>query len=462
MTSFTAQLRSIDFYRKVSRDFTVGTLSGSAVSIITAFVIVFLVGMELSAYLTVTTSTRVVIDRTSDELLKINFNLTFPHLECQFASVDVSDILGRHKVNLTKTVKKWKIDGEQRIVSRVASEPAPDPVYGHVDHSPDEQISLQLNIDNWNQAMKDSKMVVVNFYAPWCPWSRQLQPVWEHTAGLLKHKYDGSVVTMAKVDCTAPNAHAVCHNNHVNAFPSIRIYRGGSDQKVTGHGHEHNAYYGDRTPEALSAHIEKLLEADKLNVVKQLPAPVADRDGEMAAGEGCLVSGYVRVARVPGNLHISSHHAGFSFNFATMNVSHIVHHFSFGEDLSEADTARLPEEARTKMGLLDRRTFLSKADNTTHEHYLKVVLNTFQFLRGEELNTYEFTANSNKITGPDMPMARFSYDLSPMQVVLTEQRMGFSHFLTQLCAIVGGVFTVAGIIDSMIFHGLNALQKKDL
>ena len=36
----------------------------------------------------------------------------------------------------------------------------------------------------------------------------------------------------------------------------------------------------------------------------------------------------------------------------------------------------------------------------------------------------------------------------------------FAHFVTGICAIIGGVFTVAGMIDSMVYHSAKALQKK--
>ena len=32
--------------------------------------------------------------------------------------------------------------------------------------------------------------------------------------------------------------------------------------------------------------------------------------------------------------------------------------------------------------------------------------------------------------------------------------------MTGICAIIGGVFTVAGMIDSMVYHSAKALQKK--
>jgi hypothetical protein len=54
----------------------------------------------------------------------------------------------------------------------------------------------------------------------------------------------------------------------------------------------------------------------------------------------------------------------------------------------------------------------------------------------------------------------FMYDLSPIMVKFTETKKSFAHFLTGVCAIIGGVFTVAGLIDSFLYHGLRSMQKK--
>ncbi len=36
------------------------------------------------------------------------------------------------------------------------------------------------------------------------------------------------------------------------------------------------------------------------------------------------------------------------------------------------------------------------------------------------------------------------------------------HFLTTTCAIIGGVFTVAGILDSILYQGLKLAKKVEL
>jgi hypothetical protein len=60
---------------------------------------------------------------------------------------------------------------------------------------------------------------------------------------------------------------------------------------------------------------------------------------------------------------------------------------------------------------------------------------------------------------PEALFMKVSMPFSP-QVKFTERRTSFFHFLTNVCAIVGGVFTVAGIIDAFVYHGQRAIRKK--
>ncbi|GJS88296.1 endoplasmic reticulum-Golgi intermediate compartment protein 3-like protein, partial [Tanacetum coccineum] len=59
-----------------------------------------------------------------------------------------------------------------------------------------------------------------------------------------------------------------------------------------------------------------------------------------------------------------------------------------------------------------------------------------------------------------LPGVFFFYELSPIKVTFTEEHVSFLHFLTNVCAIIGGVFTVSGILDSLIYHGQQAIRKK--
>ena len=39
----------------------------------------------------------------------------------------------------------------------------------------------------------------------------------------------------------------------------------------------------------------------------------------------------------------------------------------------------------------------------------------------------------------------FLYDLSPITVTIREERRSFLHFITRLCAVLGGTFALTGL-----------------
>lgn len=57
-----------------------------------------------------------------------------------------------------------------------------------------------------------------------------------------------------------------------------------------------------------------------------------------------------------------------------------------------------------------------------------------------------------------MPGLFFNYEISPLKVVHVEERQSFAHFVTSTCAIVGGVLTIAGLVDSFVYQGGKRLR----
>ena len=77
------------------------------------------------------------------------------------------------------------------------------------------------------------------------------------------------------------------------------------------------------------------------------------------------------------------------------------------------------------------------------------------------LDTYQYTVNNNDYQdGESLPSAVFAYDISPMQVFVQEEKKSFASFLTQICAIIGGVFTVTGLLDGLVYHGSASIKRK--
>ncbi|XP_074564597.1 protein disulfide isomerase-like 5-4 isoform X2 [Curcuma longa] len=469
-----SKLKSVDFYRKIPRDLTEASVSGAGLSIIAAFSIMFLFGMELNNYLTVSTSTSVIVDRSSDgEFLRIDFNISFPALSCEFASVDVSDVLGTNRLNITKTVRKFSIDPNLVSTgSEFHSGPIPIINKHGDDIEEDSEGSDSLTSENFEKYSHRYSILVVNFFAPWCYWSNRLKPSWERAAKVMKERYDPDMdgrILLGKVDCT--QAMDLCRRHHIQGYPSIRIFRKGSDVKDSYGHHEHESYYGERDTDSLVAAMETIVAAiprdshvlaleDKSNHSKR-PAPLTS---------GCRIEGFVRVKKVPGNLVFSAHSGAHSFDPSQINVSHVVSQFSFGKKLSTrmmSEVKRLTPYLGASHDRLMGQSYITHRDhahdNVTIEHYLQVVKTEIVSRRSSQenklLEEYEYTAHSSLVHSLYIPVAKFHFEPSPMQVLVTEVPKSFSHFITNICAIVGGIFTVAGILDS-IFHNTVRLVKK--
>ncbi|XP_046746901.1 endoplasmic reticulum-Golgi intermediate compartment protein 3 [Diprion similis] len=180
--------------------------------------------------------------------------------------------------------------------------------------------------------------------------------------------------------------------------------------------------------------------------------------------EGCQIYGYIEVNRVGGSFHIAPGES-FSVNHVHVhdvqpyastqfNMTHKIRHLSFGLNIPG------------KTNPMDDTTIVATEGAMMFQHYIKIVPTTYVRSDGSTLLTNQFsvTRHSRQVslfTGESgMPGIFFSYELSPLMVKYTEKEKSFGHFATNLCAIVGGVFTVAGLIDSILYHSVRAIQKK--
>jgi len=62
-----------------------------------------------------------------------------------------------------------------------------------------------------------------------------------------------------------------------------------------------------------------------------------------------------------------------------------------------------------------------------------------------------------------VPGISFVFELTPLKVKKTERRAGsFFSFVTRCAALIGGLFTVAGILDSILYTSTRQLEKLQL
>jgi hypothetical protein len=132
-----------------------------------------------------------------------------------------------------------------------------------------------------------------------------------------------------------------------------------------------------------------------------------------------------------------------SFTFDQFNISHTVNSLSFGDHFP-----RLSSQ-------LDGQSRVLEDTHGMHQYYIKVVPTRYKRLDGSKVvsNQYSVTEHLRHLapgSGGGLPGVYFYYDVSPIQAVFEENRRGFLPFLTSVCAIVGGAFTVMGLVEILV------------
>lgn len=96
---------------------------------------------------------------------------------------------------------------------------------------------------------------------------------------------------------------------------------------------------------------------------------------------------------------------------------------------------------------LDGYNYTMGSTSGMYQYYIQVVPTDYNYRNGKKLVTNQFsvTDHMRKLDsrqGRGLPGVFFFYDVSPIRVRIVESRRSFTSFLTSVCAIIGGVFTV--------------------
>ncbi|KAJ8759752.1 hypothetical protein K2173_009853 [Erythroxylum novogranatense] len=213
---------------------------------------------------------------------------------------------------------------------------------------------------------------------------------------------------------------------------------------------EHEGHKHDHHGDGDSKHHTHGFDQDAETFVKKVKQSLSN-------GEGCQVYGFLDVQRVAGNFHISVHGlnifvAQMIFEGAThVNVSHIIHDLSFGPTYPGIHNP------------LDGTVRILHQTSGIFKYYIKIVPTEYRYLSKQVLPTNQFSVTEylTPMTEFDRswPAVYFLYDLSPITVTIKEERRSFLHFITRLCAVLGGTFALTGMLDRWMFRFLEALTK---
>jgi hypothetical protein len=175
------------------------------------------------------------------------------------------------------------------------------------------------------------------------------------------------------------------------------------------------------------------------------------------------------------------------------NTKHYFDVFSFGDSypnmmnplekktykFEKADEIAQNKEVKQEMNVVDFGFFKLfqegsddgqlNTDSIRYSYFLKIVPTTYEYLDGRIVNnTYQYSvtksikAVTGSGTGSALPGIFVNYELSPIMVKFIEKSKSFSHFITGCCAIIGGLFTVAGMLDGFTYHYYKMFKKSQI
>lgn len=379
MDGVFSRLRNLDAYPKVNEDFYSRTLSGGVITLASSIVMLLLFFSELSLYLHAVTETKLVVDTSRGETLRINFDVTFPALQCSILSLDAMDISGEEHFDVRHDIIKKRLDAHGNVI-----EVKQDGIGG----------------------------------------PKIEKPLQRH-GGRLEHNetYCGSCYGAEAAD-----------DDCCNSCDDVR-----------------------------EAYQKKGWAMSNVDLIDQCKREGFLQRIKDEAGEGCNVYGFLEVNKVAGNFHFapgkSFHqsnghvHDLLAFQRDTFNITHKINRLAFGDYFPGV------------VNPLDGVQWTQDAPSGMYQYFIKVVPTVYTDVNGHTIQSNQFSVTEH-FRGADIGLLRtlpgvfFFYDLSPIKVTFAEEHVSFLHFLTNVCAIVGGVFTVSGIIDSFVYHGQRAIKKK--
>ena len=398
--SWTRHLKKLDAFpkqREEASEFFQKSTTGGVITIVTAVLMAMLFVSELGVYLKHRTVNKLSVDTSRGETMTVHLDVSLPKMPCSWLSLDAMDNTGESHLEIH-------------------------------DHG----VTLQ-RLDRRGEPRKNAAPEVHEFGPK------------QHPAG-----------TDASEDQGAEHLDpAYC----------------GSCYGAESEGHE----CCNTCAEVREAYKRQNWGIPNVKTIEQCVREGFDSEIERQKGEGCRVMGDITINKVAGNIHISPGHS-YSTNGAhnhdltpfaghpkSFDFSHTIHRLAFGQEYPGMKNPLDGHKTKQKQLAFTHMEGNIPAGGA-YQYFVKVVPTSYVTMANSTIKSNQYSVTETfkePISGAgSLPGIFFFYDLSPVQVTYQEERRTFISFLTSACAIIGGLFTVAGIVEGTLFAGSRAIKRK--
>ena len=109
-SSFWATLKRFDAYAKPMDDFRIRTRAGGVLTVTSAIVMLLLFASEIRDYLQPEMKEELFVDTSRSGKLKINLDINFSGISCDFLGLDAMDVSGEQHIDIEHNIYKRRLD----------------------------------------------------------------------------------------------------------------------------------------------------------------------------------------------------------------------------------------------------------------------------------------------------------------------------------------------------------------